>query len=349
MRLSKQTVFFLPEWLYLLVLLTVNIAYLVLPVFEFVRFGLALIGFYCLYMGRDKLDTGSSFLGFVLCLGWIWLLHPSHAPEKYPGLLILLAIILLISNVFIWAVAQKKLEARQSKGYLRQQLKKIRSRPSNPQVEVDLGMSQSGTVGSVSLQGIWYSLVFLLCYQFYAEIPEFVIRSLGVKWFLAIIIPLLYAVGLYYFLEHRATYIQYYQAINDAGGQWIRMDQHGITWQSEGTLFPEPVYYDVAKDPLESEYRYSFDFRDLEPLVLPTSVPPRDTSIKTFIAWEQLDEVKVYPGSLFQSATLSFCSKPIEGADISIGMTVDDGESVYVAEDLKTLIMQMKQLASQHG
>ena len=105
MNLSKKAVFFLPEWLYLLVLLSVNIAYLFLTWLEFIRFGLALIGFYCLYMGRDKLDTGSSFLGFVLCLGWIWLLHPSHAPEKYPGLLILLAIILLISNVFIWAVA----------------------------------------------------------------------------------------------------------------------------------------------------------------------------------------------------------------------------------------------------
>ena len=71
--------------------------------------------------------------------------------------------------------------------------------------------------------------------------------------------------------------------------------------------------------------------------------------MQTFIAWEQLAAMKINPGSIFKRGALSFYSKPIEGADISIGMTVDDDESVYVAEDLKTLIMQMKQLASQHG
>ena len=227
MRLSKKTVFFFPDWLYLLVLVSVNIAYLFLTWVEFVRFVVVLLGAHSLYVERGKQGNGIMFLACILLVAWLWLVRTSPGLGNHPIVSMFLAMLLWISIKFILRIVEKELNQKQSKGHLLEQLKKIRSRPSNPQVEVDLGMSQSGTVGGVSLQGIWYSLVFLLCYQFYAEIPEFVIRSLGVKWFLAIIIPLLYAVGLYYFLEHRATY--YTVLPGNQRCRWA-MDTHGPTW-----------------------------------------------------------------------------------------------------------------------
>ena len=138
--------------------------------------------------------------------------------------------------------------------------------------------------------------------------------------------------------------IQHYQAINEAGGQWIRMSQHGISWQNQETLFPKPAYDFGMVDKKEARHSY-----DNKPLGFLSSEPSRNASMQTFIAWEQLAAMKINPGSIFKRGALSFYSKPAEGTDIGIGMTVNDGESVYVAKDLATLILQVKQLASQHG
>ena len=342
MRLSKKTVFFFPDWLYLLVLVSVNIAYLFLTWVEFARCVVVLFAFYCMYVERGKQGNGIMFLACILVVAWIWLVGSSTGLGNHLIVSMILAMLLLISIKFTIRIVDNKLNQRQSKGHLLEQLKKIRSRPSNSQVEVDLGRSQHREVGLVSLYGVAYSWLFFSA--FCLVLNDFAIFSLLVKWFLAIVFPLLYAVFLYLYLGWRASIIQHYQAINDAGGQWIRMNQHGISWQNQETLFPKPTYDFGMVDKKEVRHRY-----DNKPLGFLTSEPPRNASIQTFIAWEQLDMMKVYPGSIFKSGALSFYSKPIEGADISIGMTVDDDESVYVAEDLKTLIMQMKQLASQHG
>ena len=277
MRLSKKTVFFFPDWLYLLVLVSVNIAYLLLTPVEFTRFGVVLFAIYCLYVERGKRGNGNMFLACIFVVAWLWLVRSSTGLENYPIVSMFSAMLLWISMKFIIRITDKKLNQRQSKVHLLEQLKKIRSRPSNPQIEVDLGVSEHSVVGWVSLIGVGYSLLFLSSFEAFDELSRY---SLGVKWFLAIIIPLLYVVSLYLYLGWRANFIQYFQAINDAGGQWISMNKHGISWQNHETLFPEPVY-DFGMD-VEKEEGY-----EDKPVKLPTSVPSRDASIKTFIAWER--------------------------------------------------------------
>ena len=342
MRLSKKTVFFFPDWLYLLVLVSVNIAYLFLTWVEFVRFVVVLLGAHSLYVERGKQGNGIMFLACILLVAWLWLVRTSPGLGNHPIVSMFLAMLLWISIKFILRIVEKELNQKQSKGHLLEQLKKIRSRPSNPLVDVDFGRSQHREVGLVSLYGVVLSWLFfsLLCEAF----NDHVLFSLHVKWFWAMVFPLLYAAFLYLYLGWRASLIQHYQAINETGGQWIRMSQHGIAWQNQETLFPKPAYDFGMVDKKKARHSY-----DNKPLGFLTSEPPRNASMQTFIAWEQLAAMKINPGSIFKRGALSFYSKPAEGTDIGMGMTVNDGESVYVAKDLATLILQVKQLASQHG